>query len=140
MGRLRVPRLAETAKAPPARFANPEATVRTFMAAVKGARLGVALECFAEQSCLVTPDATAVSGRGPIGDLLAQLISQQTQIAIESSGAVVADDLAFVNQRWRIAVGRGSDHAHSWEVVPVLVLRRVRSEWKLAIVAPWGRP
>lgn len=132
-------RLAEAAKAR-ARFASPEATVRTFVAALQGARLSVALECFAEQSCLVTPDATAVSGRGPIGDLLAQLISQSTQIVIESSGAVVAADLAFVTQRWRIAVGRGSDHAHSWEVVPVLVLRRCRAEWRLAIAAPWGRP
>lgn len=133
-------RLAEAAKPSPARFASPEATVRTFVAALIGARFGAALQCFAEQSCLVTPDATAVSGRGAIGDILTQLISQRPEIAVESSGAVVADDLAFVNQRWRIAIGKGSEQAHSREVIPVLVLRRTRSEWKLAIAAPWGRP
>lgn len=133
-------RLAETSKSARARFASPEATVRTFVAALQGARLGLALECFAEQSCLVTPDSTAVSGRGPIGDILAQLISQRAQIAIESSGAVIAGELAFVNQRWRIGIGKGSEDPHSWEVVPVLVLSRVRSEWKLAIAALWGRP
>jgi ketosteroid isomerase-like protein len=133
-------RLAEATESSRARFASPEATVRTLVAALKGARLGAALECFSEQSCLVTPDATAVSGRGPIGEILAQLISQRTEIAIESSGAVIAGDLAFVSQRWRIATGKGGEQANSWEVVPVLVLRRTRSDWKLAIAAPWGRP
>lgn len=114
--------------------------MRTLVAALREARLGVALECFAEQSCLVTPDATAISGRGPIGEILAQLISQRTEIAIESSGAVLAGDLAFLNQRWRITVGRGGQDSHRQEVVPVLVLCRARSEWRLAIAAPWGRP
>lgn len=133
-------RLAEASRIPPARFASPEATVRTFVAALRGARLGAAMECFREDSCLVTPDATAVSGRGPIGEILAQLISQRVEIAIESSGAVIAGDLAYVSQRWRIATGRAGEQAHSWDVVPVLVLRRARSEWKLVIAAPWGRP
>jgi ketosteroid isomerase-like protein len=102
--------------------------------------LGVALECFAAQSCLVTPDATAISGRGAIGEILTQLISQRAEIAIETSGALIAGDLAFVNQRWRIVVGRGGEQAHLQEVAPVLVLCRARSQWKFAIAAPWGRP
>lgn len=133
-------RLAEAEKSQRARFASPEATVRTFVAALREARLGVALECFAEESCLVTPDATAISGRGAIGDVLTQLIAQRAEILPESSGAVIAGGIAFVNQRWRIAVGRGSEHVHYDEVVPVLVLRRNRSEWRFAIAAPWGRP
>lgn len=133
-------RLAEAAKSQRARFGSPEATVRTFVAALREARLGVALDCFAAQSCFVTPDATAISGRGAIGDILTQLLSQRTEISIESSGAVIAGDLAFVDQRWRIVVGRGGEQAHLQEVVPVLVLCRTRSEWKLAIAAPWGRP
>jgi ketosteroid isomerase-like protein len=134
-------KLAEQAAAAPARFATPEATVRTFVAALREGRLGLALECFAEEACLVTPDATAISGRGAIGGILAQLISQRAGIAIESSGAaLVAGDLAFVNQRWRIAVGQDGEQGYAEEVVPVLVLARTRSAWKLAIAAPWWRP
>lgn len=128
------------AESPRARFASPEATVRAFAAALRDARFGAALECFAKRSCLVTPDATTISGRSAIGDILTQLISQRAKIAIESSGAVIAGDLAFVNQRWRITVGRDGEQPHLREVVPVLVLCRDRSEWKLAITAPWGRP
>lgn len=133
-------RLAEAAEPLRARFATPEGTVRTFAAALRTARFGLALECFTADACLVTPDATAVSGRGAIGDIVTQLIAQRVDIEIESSGAVIAGNLAFVNQRWRIAVGRGGGQAHMQEVVPVLVLSRTRSEWKLAIAAPWGRP
>jgi uncharacterized protein (TIGR02246 family) len=133
-------RLAEQAAPLRARFATPEATVRTFAAALRAGNLEAMTDCFTLECCLVTPDATAVSGRGAVRGVLAQLVSQRAEIAIESSGAVTAGDLAFVNQRWRIAVGRGGEHAQVEEVVPVLVLRDEDSEWKLAIAAPWGRP
>lgn len=134
-----MPRVAEPRGIPPARFADPEATIRTFAAALRNARLGRAIECFAAESVLVTPDATAVSGRDGIGGLLAQLIDQRAEIVADPAGAVVAGDLAFVNQRWQLTLG-SAENRHSQDVMPLLVLRRVMQEWKLAIVAPWGRP
>jgi len=132
-------KLAEPQVAQRARFADPEATIRTFVAALGRRKLGIAMECFCEEACFVTPDATAVSGRGAIGGVLAQLIDQRPEIAADPAGALVAGDVAFANQRWRLSVG-SVPNRHSQEVIPVLVLRRVGREWKLAVVAPWGRP
>jgi len=134
-----LPRQAERELPTRARFATPEATIRTFAAALESARLGVAMECFTEQACLLTPDATAVNGRGAIGDILAQLIGQRVRIAIENFGTLVAGETALVNQRWQMRSG-GSDNPHCQVAVPILVLRRVGKEWKLVIAAPWGRP
>lgn len=132
-------RLAEQAEPIRARFATPEATVRTFAAALRVGNLEAMTDCFTLDSCLVTPDATAVSGRGAVRGVLAQLVSQRAEIAIESSGTVTAGDLAFVSQRWRIGIGGSGEQAHIEEVAPVLILRQSESEWKLAIAAPWGR-
>lgn len=132
--------LAEREVAPRARFATPEATLRTFAAALGQARLGWAMECFAAQASFVTPDATGVSGRAGIGEVLAQLIDQRAGIEIDSAGALIAGDLAFVSQRWRLSLGSDPSSRQSQEVTPLLVLRQVAQEWKLAIIAPWGRP
>ncbi|MGN6275670.1 MAG: YybH family protein [Solirubrobacterales bacterium] len=132
-------RLAEPETARRARFADPEATIRAFVAALGRRRLGVAMECFCEEACFVTPDATAISGRGAIGAVLAQLIDQHPEIVADPAGALVAGDVAFANQRWRLSLGRAPNR-HSQEAIPVLVLRRVGREWKLAVLAPWGRP
>lgn len=92
-------RLAEARPTQRARFAEPEATIRTFVAAIGRRKLGIAMECFCEEACFVTPDATAVSGRGAIGAVLAQLIDQRAEIAADPAGALVAGDVAFANQR-----------------------------------------
>lgn len=134
-----MPKPAELATSPRARFATPEATVRTFVAALKGANLGIAMECFRDDSCFLTPDATAVVGRGAIGGVLAQLVAQRVEVCVEDHGALVAGDLAFVNQRWTMSFRAGGEDSYRQDVVPVLVMRRVRREWKLAIAAPWGR-
>ncbi|MGN6663103.1 MAG: YybH family protein [Solirubrobacterales bacterium] len=131
-------RLAEPQSAR-ARFADPEATIRTFLTALRRRKLGMAMECFSERACFVTPDATAMSGRGAIGGVLAQLIDQRAEIAADPAGVLVGDDVAFASQRWRLSVG-SAPARHSQEVIPVLVLRRVGREWKLAVVAPWGQP
>ncbi|MGN6216105.1 MAG: nuclear transport factor 2 family protein [Solirubrobacterales bacterium] len=134
-----MPRLAELGAAPRARFGDPEATIRTFAAALRAARIAKAIECFAPDSCFVTPDATEVSGREGIGGVLAQLVDQRAEIVVDPAGVLIAGDVAFVSQRWQLTVGNATNR-HKQEVTPLLVLRRVGREWKLAIVAPWGRP
>ncbi|MGN6274704.1 MAG: YybH family protein [Solirubrobacterales bacterium] len=114
-------------------------TVRAFVEALDRGDLGAAIACFATNSCFVTPDSTAVSGRGAIRSVLAQLIAQRTTIAIESSSTLVAGDVVFVNQRWRIRLGASPDGTYSQAVSPILVLCLERGDWRLSIAAPWSR-
>lgn len=130
---------AESIPASGARFGTPVGTVRALAAALGVGDLEAAIACFATDSCLVTPDATTVSGRGAIRGVLAQLIAQATQISIESSSTLIAGNVVFVNQRWRISLGVSPDASYTQVVNPILVLRRVEGDWKLAIAAPWSR-
>lgn len=131
--------LAKSSTDPVARFSTPVETVRAFASALRLGDLEAAIACFAADSCFVTPDSTAVRGRGAIRGVLAQLISQRTRITIESSSALFAGDVVFINQHWRIRVGGSPEAAYTQGVNPVLVLRRDEGSWKLAIAAPWSR-
>lgn len=111
--------------------------MRSFLAAIAAGDVEAATECLAPDSSLVTPDATTVSGRGPIRGILAQLIAQRPQIAAEAAGALVAGDVAYVNQRWRVAHGAAGGEQYVQVLSPILVLRRLEGEWKVAIAAPW---
>lgn len=122
-----------------ARFSTPVETVRAFASALGRGDLEAAISCFAADSCFVTPDSTAVGGRGAIRGVLAQLISQRTKITIESSSSLFAGDIVFINQHWRIRVGGSPEAVYTRAVNPVLVLRRDEGNWKLAIAAPWSR-
>jgi ketosteroid isomerase-like protein len=96
-----------------------------------------ATACFARDGCLITPDATAVHGRDRIRPVLAQLIAQRIDVAVELSHVVGGGEVRLVRERWRIHAGAGSGR-FSQILHPTLVLRRVEAEWKLAIAAPWG--
>jgi ketosteroid isomerase-like protein len=131
--------LVESRADPGTRFETPVGTVRAFAAALSVGDLEAAIACFATESCFVTPDATAVSGRGAIRGVLAQLIAQRAKISMEASSTLFAGDVVFVNQHWRIRLGATSGATYVQAVNPVLVLRREEDSWKLAIAAPWNR-
>lgn len=76
-------------------------------------------------------------GREAIGGVLAQLVGSRVQLSVDVSAVIEAGDVALAHERWQVRTGdavtgftRGSK--------PTLVLRRVESEWKLAVAAPWG--
>jgi ketosteroid isomerase-like protein len=116
--------------------AGPEAVVRAFSSALRAGDLESASDYMAKDSCLVTPDATIVSGRGAIRGILAQLIAQRPEISIEPGTVLTAGDIAFVAQRWRLRL-EASSPPYVQDVNPILVLRREEGDWKLAITAPW---
>lgn len=96
-----------------------------------------AAACFARDGCLITPDATAVHGREWIRPVLAQLIAQRIEVAVELSQVVSGGDVRLVRERWKVRTGVES--ARFVQILhPTLVLRRIDSDWKLAIAAPWG--
>ena len=67
---------AEIAAAP-----SPRQTTTVFAAAIGRGDLELASRCFTNDACLITPDATAIRGRGEIRPILAQIIARKTRIA-----------------------------------------------------------
>jgi uncharacterized protein (TIGR02246 family) len=100
--------------------------------------LDSAASCFARDGCLITPDATAIHGREHIRTVLAQMVSQRTEIRVELSSSVSAGDVLLVHQRWRIRSGEQPRQHFEQTADAVLVLRQIEGQWKLSIAAPWG--
>jgi ketosteroid isomerase-like protein len=131
-----LPTLAERLGVADAKFRTPEATVRTFATALTVGNLDAATSCLAPEVSLLTPDGTAVSGQSA-REVLRQLIDQRPRIEMEPPGTVIAGGVAYVNQRWRIRIEAASEQGYEQVVSPILVLRQVGEQWKLAIAALW---
>jgi len=117
--------------------ASPRDACRRFAAAISRGRLDVAVACLTRDACLVTPDGTAVHGREAIAGVLAQLIDARAEVSIELAAVLAAGDVALAHEHWQISSGSpGAELVRSTR--PTLVLRRVESQWKLAVAAPWG--
>ena len=113
-------------------------TVATLIAAINAGQLALAADCFARDACLLTPDATAIRGREEIRRILAQLIDLRTRIELLESNVLSGADVATLIQRWRIISPGVGSRAFVQETRPLLALRRLERNWKLAIAAPWG--
>ncbi len=110
-----------------------------FVQAISLGELDSATACFARDGCLITPDATAVHGRERVRPLLAQLVARRTEIEVEFSHLVAAGEVVLAQERWRVRSGGDGAPRVEQTLDPVLILRQVEAEWKLAIAAPWGR-
>lgn len=119
--------------APPARIA-----CLALPRLISAGNIESAAGCFARDACLLTPDATAIHGRDHIRPLLAQLIARRIRIEVEQSNVLVAGDVAYVRELWRVSaqVAAGSGYEHSCD--PSLVLKRVEDSWKISIATLWG--
>jgi ketosteroid isomerase-like protein len=115
-----------------------EGAVYAFIAAVGAGEAVTAASCFTREGCLITPDGTAVHGRGEIAGILAQLIARRTEIEIERLAIRLAGDVALGTGHLKMR----SDAAEGAHIVqacdPTIALRRVEGTWKLAILAPWA--
>jgi ketosteroid isomerase-like protein len=109
-----------------------------FVQALSIGDLDTATACFARDGCLITADATAVHGRDRIRPLIAQLVARRTEIKVEFSHVVRAGDVVIANECWKVRSGGGEAPQVEQVLNPMLVLRRIEAQWKLAIAAPWG--
>jgi ketosteroid isomerase-like protein len=117
--------------------ASPEQSTTAFVEAINLADLDAATHCFARDACLVTPDATAITGREAIRPILAQLIDRESQIEVRARSILVAGTVALGSEHWRIrSVGAGGT-VFAQAFNPRLVLRHLEGDWKLAIAEPW---
>lgn len=106
---------------------------------ISAGNLDAATGCFSRDACLLTPDATAIHDREHIRPLLAQLISRRVRIEVEQSNVLVAGDVAYARELWRVSaqVAAGSPpYEHSCD--PSLVLKRIEASWKISIATLWG--
>lgn len=111
---------------------------RRFAEALGNRELERATRCFAADGCLLTADRTAIYGRERIRPLLAQMIARRTVIAIEASTVLSAGEVALATERWAISCDGVGGERFTIASRPLLVLRRLGTEWKLEIAAPWG--
>jgi ketosteroid isomerase-like protein len=115
-----------------------ENALTSFAAALSRGDLRAATACFTREGCLITPDRTAVHGRGAIAAVLAQLIDRRTEIEIDRVVVRRAGDVALASSH----VTMRSDGPEGTRFVqacdPTMVIRRVEGSWKLAVIAPWG--
>jgi len=117
---------------------TPEGATSAFCEAISRGQLDQACGCFVRDGCLITPDATVVHGRDAIGSVLAQLIATGARVSIQVSAFVAAGDVAMARERWRFESEAPQGRPFAQESSPTMVLRRLESDWKLAIAAPWG--
>lgn len=103
--------------------------------AIKAGDVGAAERCFTPDACLITPDATAVSGPLEVRGILAQLIDAGTVIEVETGSLVRAGELALSSERLHFR-SRGLPYRQTFAAN--MVLRRQGGDWRVAIAAPWG--
>lgn len=97
-----------------------------------------AASCFARDSCLLTPDATAIHDRRHIRPVLAQLIARRSLIEVVHSNVIVAGAVAFARERWSITASGTAGTPFEQSCEPTLVLRELEGSWKISIAALWG--
>jgi ketosteroid isomerase-like protein len=100
--------------------------------------LAMASGCFARDACLLTPDATAIHSREHIRPVLAQLIARHIRIEVEHSNVLVAGDVAFVREHWRVTALDATGSHYEQPCSPTMVLKRIEGSWKISIAALWG--
>lgn len=103
--------------------------------AIKDRDVDAAEHCFTPDACLITPDATAVSGLVEVRAILTQLIDAGTVIEVEGGSVVRAGELALSSERLHFR-SRGAPYRQTFAAN--MVLRRQGGDWRVAIAAPWG--
>jgi uncharacterized protein (TIGR02246 family) len=117
--------------------AGPQESTRALAESISRGDLAAAARCFAKDACLVTPDATAVSGRSEIRPILRQLIASGSRIEVQESSVVLAGEVALGIERWTITTPGSEGRPLTRSLTPTMVLRRLEGVWKLAVVIPW---
>ncbi len=121
-----------------AAFPAPQEVSRAFARELSSGRLGAAASFFASDAYFVTPDATAIRGRGGIRAILAQLIGCRVQLRVASQSMHTAGHMALCNERWTFNYNRSDAAPFARASDSTVLLRREERTWKLLIAAPWG--
>jgi ketosteroid isomerase-like protein len=120
----------------------PQEVTRAFADALSAADLDRAASFFADDGCLVTPDATAVhgpqgiraSGHQGIRAILAQLTAGRVQLRVASKSVHTITSMALCI----FTYAREGAAPFIQVSDSTVLLRRQNRAWKLLIVAPWG--
>lgn len=115
----------------------PQEVTRAFAEALNAAELDRAASLFAEDGCIVTPDATAVHGRGGVRAILAQLTASHVRLQIAQGNIYVAGSRALCSERWTFTYARKDARPFTRVSNSTVLLRCSGRVWQLSIVAPW---
>lgn len=111
---------------------------RAFARALELGDLKAATTALTRDACFLTRDATAINGREQIRAVLAQLIARRPRFHVVPHGLLSFGDLVLASERWEINFQAEGAAPLRESTSATLLLRRVDSEWKLALLAPWG--
>jgi uncharacterized protein (TIGR02246 family) len=115
----------------------PHEVTRAFAEALSAAELDRAISFFADDGCIVTPDATVVHGRDGIRAILAQLTARHVQLRVTPESMQMVGELALCSERWAFTYACNDTGPFTQDSYSKVLLRRSDREWQLSIVAPW---
>jgi uncharacterized protein (TIGR02246 family) len=116
---------------------RPHEVTRAFAGALSAAELDRAMSLFADDGCLVTPDATTVHGRHGVRTILAQLIAGHAQLRVAPKSVHVAGSMALCSERWAFTYAYKGVSSFTQAADSTVLLRRSNRVWRLLFVAPW---
>ncbi|HEY6730088.1 MAG TPA: nuclear transport factor 2 family protein [Solirubrobacterales bacterium] len=117
---------------------SPEAALRRFTEGLIGHDARAAAAAFAAEGVLITPDGTAVSGAGPIHEVLVQLTAQRTVLEFELARVVRVGDVALCSQRWRHCRRGPGGVARGFHATVVTAAGKSDGRWELLVASLWG--
>lgn len=116
----------------------PAQASRLLVRALEAGDLDSATARFSREACFLTRDGTAINGREQIRGVLAQLIARRPRFQVAPSSMLILGDLILASEGWRMEFQAEGIERREEATNPTLLLRRVESSWKLAMLAPWG--
>lgn len=116
---------------------RPQEVTRAFAGALSAAELDRAISLFADDGCLVTPDATTVHGRHGVRAILVQLIAGRAQLRVTPKSMHIAGSMALCSERWAFTYACKDASPFTQAADSTVLLRRSNRVWKLLFVAPW---
>jgi len=125
---------------PTAGHSNPGQLSRSLADAISVGDLDRAVSCFSQRARLMTPGETIVEGRGPVREVLSQMIGMKVRIRIEPHRSLLLDDFALLSERWHTRRSQVDGHGALLQTTRAFGLhRRIdREGWKILFLAPWG--
>lgn len=117
---------------------SPGQASRALVKAIEAGDLDTAGARFSREACFLTRDGTAVNGRDQIRGVLAQLIARRPRFHVAPNSMLSLGDLVLASERWTMEFQAGGSKSLQEATSPTLLLRRLETGWKLAMLAPWG--
>ena len=112
-------------------------TAEHFAGALVAGDPAAAARFFSPAGTCLSRDGTEVHGRGPIGELLAQVTGSEHRLGIHLGRTLVGGPVALSTQYWTRRSEPGRREGFEETSTARLVLGRAERRWEILIASPW---